>query len=235
MELVALLRTLWRFRIAVAVGAVVAVALGFLAIRGSSSSVGVGSMRVLIDTPTSQTVDAESPALWWLTRQAELLADLTSAAPTRQRVAREMRIPADSLAITTPSLSVPPARRPLSDKALQAATAVDEPYQLAIQGAPLLPIIGIDATAPNRAEAARLLTAAANALKAESAVDAAPGNQFVVEDIGPVRARKVVTGPGRIIAVLVAVVAFGVWCTCITVFAGVARARRRWLRAVAVG
>ena len=59
MELVALLRILWRRRVYVALGLVLALAVGFAASRGETRQLGIASTRVVIDTVDSQLVDAE--------------------------------------------------------------------------------------------------------------------------------------------------------------------------------
>ncbi len=151
MELVALLRVLWRFRIAVAVGAIVAIGVGLMLTRGATSRFGVASMRVMLDTPQSQTVDANPTGAATLEWRAGLLADLMGSDALRLRIARQMGIPADSLVVTAPYLSVPVVPVPLPRHALDVAAVIPQPYQLAIQAASWLPIIRIDARAPSRA------------------------------------------------------------------------------------
>ena len=227
MELVALLRILWRAKIAVVVGMVAAVAIGFLAMKSSSSSFGVSSMRVVLDTPRSQTIVANSPNAWTLEWRASLLAELAEADEMHNRIAREMKIAPDRLVITAPDLSVPLEPMPLPQHALDAAGVLTQPYQLSIQAAPLLPIINIDAQAPSKADAARLATAAADAFRTEAAKGTEPDARFVVDDVGPVHAKAIINGPRRSMAGAAAVLFFAAWCSAITVVAAAWRARRR--------
>jgi hypothetical protein len=226
-ELVALLRVLWRYRIAVAVGGILALGLGYYMITKSSTSrVGVASLRVLLDTPTSQTVDANPLGVDTLAWRASLFADLSAAEPTRDRIAQKMGIPRDSLVVTAPYMSAPPEPFPLPRAALDAAATPPQPYQLAIQAVDPLPIIAIDASAPSRGRAAQLVTVAAQELKAAAEVAVTPDTQtFVVEDVGPVRAKDVVTGPSRKVDAIMALLAFGLWCALIMLFAAISRAR----------
>jgi hypothetical protein len=227
MELVALLRILWRYRIATLAGAGIAVALGVMALRsGSTSSVGVASLRVLLDTPKSQTVDVDPKNAWTLEWRAALLADLAPGGTVRGRVLRELHIPAGQLNVTTPDFAAPPVPFPLPVHAIKAATGGPEPYQLVVSYASYLPIMGLDASAPTKAEAARVANAAADALRAEAATDRAPDSRFVVDDMGPVQAKQIVNHPRKIIAPLVTMVVFLMWCSALTVFAAVARRRR---------
>src|SRR3954468_17229713 len=171
MELVALLRLLWRQRLAVAVGGMVALAAGFAMTRGATSRVGVASVRVVLDTPQSQLLDANPVGMATLEWRADLLADAGAADDVRRRVASAMGIPVGSLVITAPSRLVPTVPVPLPVHALDAAAAVPNRYQLAIQAASGLPIVGIDARAPTRADAARLATTAVTALQARAIED----------------------------------------------------------------
>lgn len=224
MELVALARVLWRCRIAVTLGGVAAIALSLLITTSATSRVGVASMRLVLDTPKSQTVDAYPAGLETLEWRAALLADLMAAEPTREQIAREMGIATESLVVTAPLMSVAPVPVPLPRHALDVAAVVAEPYRVEIQAVSPLPIIGIDARAPSRQQAARLVTIGAVALKAAAASElTSEGERLVVGDVGPVRAREVVEGPRRMVALVIAVFVFGLWCGCITLVAGVSR------------
>src|SRR3954465_14176653 len=97
MELVAVLRALGRFRLLVVVGCVVAGGLGYMATKGATTYQGIATTRVMLDTPTSQTLEANSvygPSLEW---RSALVGDLMATDATRDRVAREMGIAADQL------------------------------------------------------------------------------------------------------------------------------------------
>ena len=227
MELLVLARMLWRCRVAVVVAGVVAIGLGLLTASGASSRVGVASVRMALDTPRSQTLEVAPKGVAALEWRAALLGDLMGTDPVRERIDREMGITGEKLAIGAPYMSVPAAPDPLPEHALDIASAVSEPYQLAIQAASGLPIVAIDAGAPSRAEAAKLAMVAAEALKAEAAESASAVDGFVVGDVGPVRSRAIVDGSRRMMAAIVVVVVFGFSCVCITLVAGLARARRQ--------
>jgi len=229
MELVAVLRALWRFRLLVVVGCVVAGGLGYMATQGATTYQGVASTRVMLDTPTSQTLEANSlfgPSLEW---RAALVGDLMASDAARDRVARGMGIPADQLYIHAPYMSVAPVAAQLPRHALEVGSASSEPYELAIQSVAKLPIITIDARAPTRAKAARLATRGAEAVKAKADEPTVPGGKFVVEKISPVRTREISSGPRKAIAAAVAIGVLALWCAAITLFAGL-RDRRRAAR-----
>jgi hypothetical protein len=220
MELVALLRALWRRRRLAAVGLGVAVCIAFLASRGETTTVGVASKRVVLDTVNSQLVDAEPVGADTLAWRAALLADLMGGDAGGPRIADQLGVPERDIAIFAPYLNEPAKATPLSDRATEAAATTTEPYVVAIQAAEPLPIIRIDATAPDGDEAIRLAEAAADALKAASAahVDTADLLAFVVEDVGPVRARTITEGPRRIVAGVLALMFFTLWCIGVVVY-----------------
>ena len=226
MELLGVARLLRQHRIAMVVTGVVAVALGLYVATRPSSEVGVASVRIALDTPRSQTLDVSPKGLPMLLWRAELLGDLATSQPVRHRIAADMDISERELAVSAPTRAVPVVPDPLPDQALTVAATLTEPYQLAIQSVPGLPMIAIDSGAPTRAEAARLAARAADALKAEAAPSATAVDGFVVEPVGPVRARGLTTGPERKMAVIVTVVVFGFGCTGIVLVASLSRVRR---------
>lgn len=227
MELVAVLRALWRFRLLVVVGCVVAGALGYMTTKGVTTYQGTASTRVMLDTPTSQTLQANSvygPSLNW---RAALVGDLMSTDATRDRVAREMGIAANQLYIHAPYMSLPPVPAQLPRHALEAGSAASEPYELAIQAVDPLPIITIDARAPTRAKAAKLATRGAEAVKAKADEPTVPGGQFVVQQISPIRTREIVNGPRKAIAATVTVIVFTLWCAALTLISGLRDRRNK--------
>ena len=127
MELVALLHVLWRFRIAVAVGAVLAIAVGLTVTKDSTSRTGAASMRVILDTPKSLTVDVNPPGMERSRLAIRLLADVMSTRTSRQQIAREIGIPIDASSSLRPTVQ-PAASFPLPHAALDAAAVASEPY-----------------------------------------------------------------------------------------------------------
>lgn len=230
MELIALFQVLWRCRVMVVVGAIVAGTLGFLVMRGPETHFSVASARVVLDTSHSQLVDADPTGADTLAWRAALLADLEGDPAQRNRIAREMGISGRQLAITAPYRSAPTIATPLPLQALEAAATTSEPYVVAVQGAPTLPIIAIDATAPTTPRAAKLASVAADALKAAAAADRSKRGvlRYTVEPMGPVKARQVVNRPRKLVGLGASAVVFGVWCFLLVVLIGARRVIRSW-------
>jgi hypothetical protein len=153
----------------------------------------------------------------------------------RQRIARGMSASADDVIVTTPAQSVAPIPLSLPVAALDAAatSASTKPFQVNLTAASPLRIIRIDVRGPSRSEAARLATVTANVVKrAARAPVTTPGfpdlqpQDLVVRDVGPVGSRDIVNGPRRMTAAVAASVVFVLWCSAVTLIAGLARARR---------
>jgi hypothetical protein len=227
MEFVALLRILWRRRVYVAAGLVLALAIAFAASRGQSTQLGIASTRVVIDTVDSQLVDAEPVGADTLAWRAALLGDLMGSDAGRPRIASAMGIPERDLAVVGPHLNEPPRNTPLARRASEAAAITTEPYVVAIQADDPLPIIDIDATAPSRRDAARLATAAKDAIREMAAAhpDTADLLAFVVDDAGAMKTKAITNGPRRGLAAALALLFLAVWCTGVIVVSHVAGRR----------
>src|SRR4051812_42369202 len=103
MELVAILRLLWRRRAVVAALAVVAVVVGLSAayrigpggLESRQHDVGIGSVTALVDTPSSLVVDLGGDTgadIGTLSARANLLASLMTSSPIKDEIARRARI-----------------------------------------------------------------------------------------------------------------------------------------------
>jgi hypothetical protein len=219
-EVLPLIQVLWRRRVLVALGIVAAVALG-LAMGGSESRTGYAKSRVVLDTPRSQLIATDPPGADSLPWRASLMVHLMGTDRLRRQVALEAGLRPDRLVVIDPALADPDVPASLPKGASEAAATRMVPNVVTLQMADeRLPIISIVAEAPSRAAAARLDAAAATVLKGLAPPAAAPQTGpralqgFVVEDVGPVRARTIVTATyvkpvGLTIAVLV------LWCGCL--------------------
>ena len=163
----------------------------------------------MLDTPLSQTLEANStfgPSLEW---RAGLLGDLMSDdADARARGPRDGHPRGQPRHPRAVHVRFRRSRAQLPRSALDAGSVVTEPYELAIQAVARLPIIAIDARAPTREKAAKLAGHAAQAVKAKADEPTTPGGRFVVEDISPIRTRGIETGPRKAIAVAVTLLVF---------------------------
>jgi hypothetical protein len=227
-ELFAAFALLWRHRLLVLIGAVLAVAAGWKLMQGETTHIGVASARVMLDTPTSQLADSAPLGADTLIGRAQVLADLAETEEITSGITRRMRIDGQDLIVKAPYLSAPRVGTPLPTKALEAAAAAPSRYALSIEAVPDLPILAVDASAPNGRDAKRLATAAIESLQAEVAArQGEPEIQkYGVHVLTPVRAREVTSGPRRMRGAAAAVLLFAFWCFGVMTLAASIRSLR---------
>lgn len=184
MELLPILRLLWRRRFPLAVGAVVALAL--LIGTGGTTPVttksAVAWTTVALDTQQSQLVDIAASGGSTLAWRAALLGDLMMTSRSTQDIARRMGVSSDQVLVSESDLTLPLVPTAMANAAANAATDPTAPYMLSVfTKDDTLPVISLNATATTPSGA----TALANAAVAELQTHASPGGTF---------SSKIVTG-----------------------------------------
>ena len=237
MAAIGILRELWRLRRVVRVGIVLAILGALLVSYHVSLGVppqlesrqyvaGVAEAQVLVDSPQSQVVDLgggesedeEESAqidLLGLTTRARLLASLMSSSPLKDNVASAAGIRADKLIV------VGPAGEETAPRATTGTTVGPGDRQanvITLYVDETLPIIVIQVEAPEAATAGRLAGAAVDELPiyldSVAAEEQVPdARQLVIEPLGPATAREIAKGPGQLVAIFVAILILGAWCT----------------------
>ena len=227
MELVPLLRVLWRRRLLVGLG--VLLAIGIAVAVGPAAPVhgGVATTRVVLDTPSSQIVFRDPRGADTLTWRATLLTELMATEETRVGIARAVGVPTDKVVVVVPALTAPADPTTLPIAAAEAAAIRPEPYVVAFRYDPVLPVISIETHAPNRGAAARLAEASTRALQAGSSPATTDVTQgFVVDAVAPIQARATVSSSGPVKALGLAVFFLAFWCACVAVVPRVVRILR---------
>lgn len=232
MEFAAILRSLWRHRLLSALGIVVAVAVAVLAVRGETTVTGLASMRVVVETPRSQLVDAAPPGSAAIQARSQLLGDLLATTPVMRQIAKAAGIPASELSVVDPTLNRPVVATPLPTAAAQAAAGQVQPNVVTVNVPDdTLPIVELDATAPTTRMAVRLVRAAAVALK-KVAVPAGstPATSLAVRAVTAPHTKNLVKAPRHMLAAVAALLTFILWCAGIVLVQGGRRRRRRGRR-----
>jgi hypothetical protein len=231
-EVLSFLNVLWRRRVLVAIGLVVALALAFAVGGGRPASHGVAASRVLLDTTRSALVENAPFGAETLPWRANLLVHLMGTEESKRRLAERLDIPPGRLAVVDEALSVPDIRASMPKAAAEAAAVTAAPYVLTVSlNAEQLPIVSIGAHAPDRRRAAALVAAATEVMKDEAPPpDTVPDYSydvaqamastkvpralqgFVVEDFGPIRAKTVEMSKAPVKAMGVSVLALALWC-----------------------
>ena len=170
MDAVTILREIWRCRLAVGVAAVVAILVGLaltytvsLPPKSRKHEVAIASSRILVDTPNSQVVTVEPRGLETLGARASVLANVMTEGEIKTIIAGAAGLHPNELHAGVESEGVLPAD-------LSAAAANPAAYLMTARTATdpdnvPLPIIEIEAQAPDSAAAVRLADAAVAGLQ----------------------------------------------------------------------
>lgn len=206
MELLPILRLIWRRRILLGAGLVVSVALA-LGLGGppKSSSV-LAWTRVNLDTPTSQLVDSAPRGADTLPWRASILIHLMATDATQKRLAQSLHVRPEDVVVVDPALELPIVPASVPTAAAEAAQVTAAPYVLTLTLTnSSLPTIAIEAAAPDRAGAKRLAAAAVAVLESQSSLSAdrfsskiltgggvvLKRQPFLVQRVAPIRAKPV--------------------------------------------
>lgn len=229
MGLVGLLRVLWRRRIVVGVGVVLAIAAAVGGIQRGANAVPTSSSltKVLIDTPSSLVADARARGAATIYTRARLVGGLVADDAARAAIARRAGLKPSELAIAGPGAAAPPnAITPLAAQAIAVAKPI-APYIVSVEVAPSLPIVSITASAPDRSAAARLGRAAVDTLSSVARDAPGGGASVAIEQLGrPLIVTKAVVS-GKAKPVAAALMLFLLWCLACVIFDSVAGRRSK--------
>ena len=172
MELIAVAQLLWRRRLLVLVGLVLAV--GAAVVLGSSPTPprGFAMTRVLLDTSRSQFATDAPFGAETLAWRATLAAQTLGTDANRHVVAAGAGISPERLDITDIELTIPTIPASLPRAAVQGAYSSAKPYAIDLHTDGLVPLISIAATAPDRGSAVRLAEATVAALESYTSAPA---------------------------------------------------------------
>jgi hypothetical protein len=241
MEIVTILRELWLRRYMVALGGVVAIGIGLMTVYKVSLAppklesrqyhVGVASARMLIDTPDSQVVDLSPKGADGLGTRANLLANLMASSPVKAIIAKNAGLDPETLVAIAPSTTGGPQVPTLLSQRAAASASNPEAFVLTLRADEALPIISVDAQAPDAEHAARLANAATTGLrdylKSVAAAQNVPNaRQLVISTLGPAQSANMVRGPRRLIAIMAAIFIFAFACGSVIMVSGLARGWR---------
>ena len=228
MELARTLKTLWRRRRLVAVGALVALAAALLSVyrvglfppslEGRTNVFASASSQILVDTPDSAFADL-SYDLESLDARASVFARFLASPAAIALIAREAKLPFDAIEAQGPfELDVPEVQQaPTAERRSSQILGEGALYRLRFENNPSLPIVTVFAQAPSREEAVRLATAAPVALRdyiegIQAEQNTPRDRQVRIQQLGKANGAIVNQGADLQIATLVFLVVLGGWC-----------------------
>ena len=246
MEILPVLRLIWRRRLPLAAGVFGAVAI-LVALGGTkpvTTPSAVAWTGVALDTPKSQLVDVAPSGADTLAWRASLLTHLMATESSTQELARRLGVGNDQVTVVDPALALPLVPTAMAQAAATASQTV-APYVLTVSvESDTLPVISIEAAAPHRADAERLADAAVAVLESQ----ASPGGHFisqivtggkgfrrqafVVEQVAPVRVKLLQATALPIKAIGASFFVFLVWSAGVLVLPGLSRRIRAYGGAV---
>lgn len=245
MEIVAILRLLRRRWPWLLPGVALAVLAGLSAVyRVSPSGLesrtvsgGSASGRVLIAALDAPAFNLDSDVSGSLTNRAVMLSNLMGTDALREDIARRAGVAPKDLVVFGPAAGTPEFPVPIAIKSTEAALVPRQPYTATVAAAPLVPIITVRASAPEAAQAAKVVDAVRAAMEQVVKVRSGENQAIAVERMGPVASRTIVKEPGKALAVIAFVLVLAVWASTLVVMHGVLRyvraSRRRGARPAA--
>jgi hypothetical protein len=238
MDTVTILRDLWRHRfvvigvylVALLAGTAVLYKISFPPkLESRKYQVGVASTRILVDTPSSQVVEIAPKGSDSLGVRANLLASLMVDGVVKTAIAKRAGLRPDdlvgiALSDTDPSAAtVTPPHDPRASVLTTHVVTDNDGAQL--------PIIEIEAQAPDATAAAALANAAIVGLRdyldSKAAVQRIPDAQRLqVSGLGAPQARMAARGPKDVFAIAAVIFVFGSGCACILLVLALVRSWR---------
>jgi hypothetical protein len=215
--------------VVVVLGVLVAVAAGLLVGAAAPPPSGVATGRLVLDTPQSQLVYAAPSKSDTLLSRAVLLSHVVTSDEAVARIAREAGVPVTEFVVSDAIFDEPSEPTTLPTVAVDAALTRPERYSLVVRNDDVLPIISLQARAPDRQAAGRIVDAAKRVMRSLTQPHGnVPTNAVVIEAFQPTQARTVVKGRRYVKAFGVSLAIFGVWCGCGMLLTGmISRARPR--------
>ena len=211
-----LLRTLWRRRALIGLGALLALALTLKLITSTGDGGAIATTEVLIDTPQHQLVDRTSAGVETLGWRAAVLAEMLGTESAKRRIARGVPVPSRMLTVVASELNVPTIDASLPGVASEAAASAVTPYVLTTRTDTVLSLIEIRAEAPDRERAARLARAAVSQLESGGVLGPQPhSRRFVVTPVAPISARAAPADPQVLRTFGLGGTVFCLWCAAI--------------------
>jgi hypothetical protein len=228
MEVVVIMRVLWRFRLLMAVAGLLAVLAGVATVyrigvppklESRQYTVGVGAASALVDTPSSQTVDLgdETGAnIATLAARATLLASVMTSSPIKDEIAKRAGVAPDKLLVGDAATGGASG----GASAVAGRDAVTLQATVPVVDSGEVPIIAVRTQAPTAAQARRVADAAFEELKLQLAsvagIDKVPdARRLTVRRLGTASAATLQQGPGMVLGLVIGLVAFLVGCTLI--------------------
>jgi hypothetical protein len=221
-----LVQALRRCRLALAVGAALALLIAVAGLSGKQTTTGFAVQRVLVDTPNSLLGDAAPTGSTGAAVRAAFIGNLAAAGPTVESMATRLGVAPREIAVVGSGGAPPGTMSPAAQKAVEASPPRQK-YIITYGEIPGLPLLNVVATAPTEAAAKTLATAGTAALT-QAAGEAGPAADVArVQEIGSLNSGVKTSGPRKATSLVMAIVFFIVWVFATLLVDRLLRTRRR--------
>ena len=236
--------TLWRLRVPVAVGAVLAAVVAVWSVaeirltppglEPRALEMATGSTHLVIDTPKSSILDVRQNTYSFeaLTQRAVLLGNVMANGPVRESIARRAGVPVEVLQVAAPLTSKQPRAQVGSANQKRAGDLLKstDQYRLSIQANPTVPVLDIYSQAPTAESAEILANSAVDGLRdyleeLAGSQRIRPNDQIQLVQLGRARGKVINEGIDWQVAFLAFMLTFSLACATVIV---VSRVRRGW-------
>jgi hypothetical protein len=225
MELVWILKALWRKRVWVAVGGGVAL-LGALSVlyqpglppERRVTTVGAGSTEILIDAPQSTLGDIGRDVTSLVSRGGIFARYLATDAAAKE-IGKEAGIPGGQITVAGPKLNIDGVPDQSSAKRAMRLGGAGG-YLVQVQQGDDLPVLSIFTQAPTAGEARRLADGTAGALsnmvtRVQEETGVKEKRRLTIRQLGNSRAAELEEKPSGVLAIVVFCVLLGAFCLAI--------------------
>jgi hypothetical protein len=219
MELVHILKSLWRSKALVIAGALLAlVAAIVIGARGQTTQGGTASTEIMIDAQQSALGDLRRDVVPLVARGG-IFARFLGADGVTNSIASKASVSPDDVAVVGPELSIDG----VPDQA-SAERAIglegDAKYLIQVQQGDQLPLLTVFTQAPTEEEARALADATAAALDEHVSDGQVEGavpekRRVTIRQLGPAKSAGITEKPGLILPFAVFIVVFGLSCLAI--------------------
>lgn len=245
MELAHILRRLWLLKAWVIGAALLSLIAGGLSVYKLTSllppklesrtlSFGTGRMQLLVDAPRSPLIDVNAD-VDAVALRARLYSSFARSTTVTEAIAKEVGIPADELYIANGGRPTLVTQSRIAEQRANALLYEGSRYRLFISSEQDIPVLTLSGFAPDGEQAARLVSGAATAIielvrKRADASQAPLQSRVILQPLGTPAGGTVNQGIGKMVAVIVTLVAFIVGCILILVGANVVSGLRTLAR-----
>lgn len=218
MEFALALLKLWRLKLWVAGGIVLAALIAFATMSmGKTTVYAAAATNMLIDSPRSALGNTQAD-LTPLVSRAGVFARLMTSAEALNYIGRSAHIPGNLIAATGPEeIGTPQATHTPSATTNGKLTTAAAAYSLRFDQNPLLPTIDVYAEAPTAQQAIALANGAVTGFatyidQLESQGGVPAGRRVTIRQLGTASGGQVSSGMGKTVAVVAFFVVMIIWC-----------------------